>query len=190
MVTTSAQYTTVFSKGVYDPANNANPILGLTIEGSGSSRTLKYFTNGALVLQAGLSGVVGNWVHLAIVSTGSTVTVYQNGTAIAAASSSTSVTDVISPLLIGSVLGGDTATSTRMANMEFTGSLTNFRINIGNARYTTTFSVPPLPLTVGNFTRLLIAGGSLTSVATDVTSLNTITVGVGIAYSTENLPLC
>jgi len=190
MVTTSAQYTTVFSKGVYDPANNANPILGLTIEGSGSSRTLKYFTNGALVVQAGLSGVIGNWVHLAIVSSGSAVTVYQNGTAIATASSSTSVTDIVSPLLIGSVLGGDTAISTRMTNMEFTGSLTNFRINIGNARYTSTFSVPPLPLTVGTYTKLLVAGGSLTSVATDVTSLNTVTVGVGIAYSTENLPLC
>jgi hypothetical protein len=190
MVTTSSQYSTIFSKGVYDPANNTRPTLGLTIEGSGSSRTLKYFTNSNLVLQASLSGVVGNWVHFAVVSTGSTVSVYQNGTAIATVSSSTSVTDVTSPLLIGSVLGGDTAVSTSMANMEFTGSLTNFRINIGNARYTSTFSVPPLPLTVGNFTKLLIAGGSLTSVATDVTSFNTISVGVGIAYSTENLPLC
>jgi hypothetical protein len=188
IASTSSTYTTVFSKGVYDPANNAYPILGLSIQGSGSSRTLKYFIGG-LVVQTALTGVVNNWVHFAVVSTGTNVVIYQNGTSIASAAYTGSVTDVTNPLLIGSVMGGDLANSTSMANMEFTGSLTNFRINIGAARYTTNFTTPSLPLTIGPYTKLLVAGASLTNVATDVTSFNTVSVGVGIAYETDDLPL-
>jgi len=81
--------------------------------------------------------VLNRWIHIAIVRSGSTVTMYENGTSVA----TLTMTNTIN---FGTALtiGSDRATS-----YPFEGYLSNVRLVIGTAVYTSNFTTPTSPLT-------------------------------------------
>jgi len=84
------------------------------------------------------------WYHLACVRSGSTITVYLNGTSIGTVSNSSNLTD--NDCRIGDYGGGF---------VPFNGYISNFRIVKGTAVYTEAFTPPTAPLTAITNTSLL-----------------------------------
>ena len=94
---------------------------------------------------AGVGVLAGTWYHIACVRSGSTITVYLNGTSIGSVSNSSNLTD--NDCRIGE-WGGGTAG-------PFNGYISNLRIVKGTAVYTAAFTPPTAPLTAITNTSLL-----------------------------------
>ena len=105
----------------------------------------------------GVGMTVGQWTHVAAVRSGSTMTLYVNGTSVGSTTNSSNLTDTL--FRIGSAgYTGD----------YFTGYISNVRVVKGTAVYTGSFTPSTTPLTAVSGTSLLLASQTdlLTTVQT------------------------
>jgi hypothetical protein len=116
--------------------------------GVGSSALFFSFgaiSEGAAAITGSSNYVLNQWNHGAIVRSGSTFTLYQNGVSVGTTTSTATKT----PLAVNTVMGnyyasGGTLPATG-ANY-FNGYITDLRISKGYARYTATFTPPTAPI--------------------------------------------
>jgi hypothetical protein len=134
-----------------------------------TNANIQLYLNGSLFIQGSLSAsIAGRWMHLAVVRSGTTVTIYEDGVSRASGTSSYSVATTLL------YIGRQAARSPTDYAGNLDGYIDDFRITKG-ARYTASFTPPTAPL-------------SLPGVATDLTknrSLQTL-VGSGVTYSSSN----
>lgn len=119
--------------------------------GHNSANTLKYNVafNGTFPAIESTNNIIYNaWSHLALVRSGSTITLYVNGTSEGTATSSATVTGTANNWWIGAA--GDSVTTS-----YFHGYISNLRALKGTAQYTSTFTPPTSPLTAITNTSLL-----------------------------------
>jgi hypothetical protein len=148
-------YATGFGSGGYGTmvgasSGSASNIFQLQTWSGATSRILGYVgaASGAGNLSPTLSQTVLNrWIHIAVVRSGSTVTMYENGVSVATLTMSNTIN-------FGSTMqvGADGA-----ANYSFQGYLTDSRLVIGTAVYTSTFTPPTAPLTAISGTTVLLS---------------------------------
>jgi hypothetical protein len=130
----------------------------------------------------GLGRVHNTWQHWAIVSNGTTISIYKDGVfAIGSNRSNAGLIDNITDnLFIGSESGGSNG---------FKGLITNFRVVKGQAMYDptqSTITVPTIPLWSNSNTELLLRAVDSGSLTTDSSSRNRISVGTGSnAFSSD-----
>jgi len=146
-------YATGYGSGGYGTMvdasfTSASNVFQLSTWSGAPNRILGYV--GALAGAGNLSPtlaqpVLNRWIHIAVVRSGSTVTMYENGTSVA----TLTMTNTIN---FGTALtiGSDRATS-----YPFEGYLSNVRLVIGTAVYTSNFTTPTSPLTPVTNTILL-----------------------------------
>lgn len=103
------------------------------------------YTGGGFVCTASIAPPLNSWSHLAYVRNGSTVTIYLNGISIVTGTTSNNLSD--RNFTIATVSAG-TAT-------YYQTYISNFRVVVGSAVYTTTFTPPASPLTAITNTSLL-----------------------------------
>ena len=111
-----------------------------------ASNVIIFLTSSA-VITASTAAQLNAWNHVALVRSGSTITLYLNGTNVGQATNATSFT-------------GDAANGVRIGaeyptGFEFTGYISNLRIVKGTAVYTSNFTPPTAPLTAITNTSLL-----------------------------------
>lgn len=148
-----------------------------------------YFNAGGATSVAASAGVgfnTGTWYHLAMVRSGTTVTGYINGTAVASMTYSANMTD--NKCTIGSH-GGSGGPG------RFWGYISNFRVVKGTAVYTANFTPPTSPLTAIANTSLLTCTENSGTTISDLSSNNfTIenydlqTAGAYSVFPTNNSP--
>lgn len=155
-MTPGYQYPRPFSVGSFPSAS-----IAVSIEGG----SFYLWSNGGVVASVALSNYEEQWVHFAVSRASGTVRIFQNGAEIASVSNSSNITADNIPLVVGNETN---VTSTA----GFTGYITNFRWTKGEAIYTTQFTVPNQPLTVGANTKLLLLAASLVNATVDSTDLN------------------
>jgi hypothetical protein len=108
-----------------------------------------YYSGGNTLLAASNVIVLNTWSHHAVVRNSNTLTYYINGVSVATVAFSTTVNDSAAFFTIGN--GGDTNYTT----YPFTGYISNYRLVIGTAVYTSNFTPSITPLTAIANTRLL-----------------------------------
>lgn len=108
--------------------------------------TIRLYSNGNIAISSSGAVASNTWVHLALVSNSSNVTIYVNGTSVATGSYS-GKTFTNTPFQINRGYGGPTA--------GIDGYISNARLVVGTAVYTSNFTPPISPLTVVANTRLL-----------------------------------
>ena len=119
----------------------------------GGNWTLEMSNNGAsnqVVLP--FTRTLNAWQHIAIVKSGTAVTVYRNGASVGAGTITGSVNTSGKSLRIGDNNVG--------SNQWFTGNLSNFRLVKGTALYTAPFTPPTTPLAAIANTSLLTCNAS------------------------------
>ena len=95
------------------------------------------------VLMYATTAMVGQWAHIAIVRSGSTGTAYINGVSVGTFTDSTNFNT------------GQLYIASQAATNYLTGYISNFRVVVGSAVYTTAFTPPTSPLTAISGTSLL-----------------------------------
>ena len=143
-------YQRIFSFGTYNAANS----LGLEVNSNDNGQIRRWATwyNGSGASLSTNNAVDTNiWYHVAMVRSGTTITLYVNGisTGLTVTSASAAV-NTSQAFYIGSLQGFESDTSAC-----FKGYISNFRILKGTALYTTTFTPPTSPLTPITNTQLL-----------------------------------
>ena len=103
------------------------------------------YTNSAYPITAASAAPLNAWTHLALVRSGSTLTLYVNGVSAGTASNSSNFSDGY----------GYIAVATGAGSGEYPGYISNFRINNTTAVYTTTFTPPTTILSAITGTSLL-----------------------------------
>jgi len=106
------------------------------------------YSEGGPAIESSSGAVTANqWTHLAAVRSGSTITLYVNGTSVGTRTNGTAGTNRTTLVTIGYLqyLGGD----------KLTGYVSNLRIVKGTAVYTSTFTPSTTPLTAVSNTQLL-----------------------------------
>jgi hypothetical protein len=143
-------YSRIFAFGTYNAVNS----LGLEINSNESSFIRKFIIwyNGTAYQVSTNNAVDTNiWYHVAVVRSGTIITLYINGTStgltITSASAAVNTTQAF---YIASLQGYESDTSAALK-----GYISNFRILKGTALYTTTFTPPTTPLTAIANTSLL-----------------------------------
>jgi hypothetical protein len=119
--------------------------------GHGSANTSKYNVafNGSFPVIQSTSDITYNaWSHIALVRSGSTITLYVNGVANGTATSSATVTGTANSWWVGTA--GDA-----VSGGEFNGYISNLRAVKGAAVYTSAFTPSTTPLTAISGTGLL-----------------------------------
>lgn len=132
--TTLAQFQRVFTVGDY-PAID----FGVSIE----SGTFYFWSGGDsdTDYSSASATTTNTWYHWAVVRTGTTLSVYRDGTLRGSAVSNTdNINDSSTPFIVGN-------THTFATNAAFVGQITNFRLVKGLAVYTGNFTVPTSALT-------------------------------------------
>jgi hypothetical protein len=130
-VSASAWY--VLGKG--DAASAAGSTLSFYTGPSGT--TWDFYYGGSTLSLTPPSVNPGQWTHIAVVRSTTTITIYKNGTSFSTGNISTnSINTTTSPLYVGGYA----------ALTPFTGYIKDFRITKGIARYTTTFTPPTTPV--------------------------------------------
>jgi hypothetical protein len=130
---------------------------------------IELYLNGSSFINVPLSAsIVGRWVHIAIVRSGSTIRIYENGTSVGSGTSSYSVPASIC------YIGKQLPRSPTNYGHNLDGYIDDLKITKG-ARYTANFTPPTAPL-------------SLPGVVTDLTKNRSIaTLRNGPTYSGGNL---
>ena len=134
-------YQTLFNKGY----TSAGSLLFQTDNGNGRMRI--YIGSSNVISEAG-TGSTNTWIHYALVRSGTTLTLYRDGTSSGSATNSTNINNT-STLYIGSSV-------TTSPDYPFTGYISNLRIVKGTALYTSNFTPPTAPLTAITNTSLLL----------------------------------
>jgi hypothetical protein len=91
------------------------------------------------------------WVHVAAVKNGTNLSIYQNGTSVASATQTATITDGGKALLVGWQQG-------QPASTYWDGYISNYRLVKSTALYTSNFTPPTAPLTAITNTSLLLNG--------------------------------
>jgi len=105
---------------------------------------LNIYVGGTNAASSTLLGA-NQWVHVAMVRSGSTVTLYQNGVSVATVTTSANLTDGYC------TIGGF------ISDGYWNGYISNTRVVKGTAVYTSTFTPPTAPLTAITNTQLLLS---------------------------------
>ena len=109
--------------------------------GHSSSSTTQYqlALNGSGFPSINAGTIIYNaWAHIAVVRSGSTISLYLNGTSVGSATSSVNLTGTTGSLFIGTTGDG-------VAGGAINGHIDDLRITKGVARYNGNFSVPTAP---------------------------------------------
>jgi hypothetical protein len=111
-----------------------------------NTNKLAFYVNNTLIATATTTFTVGQWYHVAVARSGSTLQLFVNGTSEASVSNSTNIADIADVLTIGAY-----------SNLSeyFSGYLSNVRIVKGTAVYTAAFTPSTTPLTAITNTSLL-----------------------------------
>ena len=123
---------------------DSNTSTGLELYWGSSGSTLKLYTNGSANNVGGSTR--NGWSHYAVVRSGSTITVYYDGTSVGTISNSTTFSGdftIGGEYYNGAITGG------------LSGPISNFRYIKGTALYTSNFTPPTAPLTNVTNTKLL-----------------------------------
>lgn len=140
------------SKMIYDarPSSAAGLYPTLYINGSNA---ITYFTNGSDRI-TGASPVLNTWQHVAVVRASGVTKLYINGT-----QSGSSYTDA-NTYINGAarpIIGADGG---NVASQNYAGYISNLRVVVGVAIYTSNFTPPTTPLTATAQTTLLICNSN------------------------------
>ena len=145
------------------------------------------YSEGGPAIESSSGAVTANqWTHLAAVRSGSTITLYVNGTSVGTRTNGTAGTNRATLVTVGYLqyLGGD----------RMTGYVSNLRIVKGTAVYTSAFTPSTTPLTAVSGTELLTCQSNRfidNSSSPKTASVNGVTVqrfnpfGTSTAYSTS-----
>ena len=117
--------------------------------------TYVFYSGGALVLQTAAVASANVWNHFAVVRSGTTVTIYHNGSSVGTATLGSTVTGAATTTVTANGTGGVGS---------ITGYMSNVRIVRGTAVYTGAFTPSIIPLTAVTNTQLLMnamSGGFL-----------------------------
>jgi hypothetical protein len=117
--------------------------------------TYVFYSGGALVLQTAAVASANVWNHFAVVRSGTTVTIYHNGSSVGTATLGSTVTGAATTTVTANGTGGVGS---------ITGYMSNVRIVRGTAVYTGAFTPSTIPLTAITNTQLLmnaVSGGFL-----------------------------
>ena len=147
----SSSWPRIFTVGSY-PAS-----FGVSIEGG----VMYVWLAGNWRLSASVGTISNQWVHFAVVRTGTSLRIYKNGVLLGQTTNSSNVTNSSTALFIG---------SEGTASTYFGGLITNFHIVKGTALYTSAFT-PSGPITPVADTKLLLRADESGSVATDSSAL-------------------
>lgn len=117
------------------------------------------------------------WLHVAAVRSGTTVTLYLNGVSVATGSSSKNEDYSVVDFNIATCRSDNLSPATGNAGLSFSGYISNLRVVKGTAVYTSAFTPPTSPLTAISGTSLLTCqSGSGSTFADNSTNNFTITV--------------
>ena len=134
-----ANFQTIYDKG-YTAAG------ALLIQTGSGNGTLIVYVAGIATITASSASSVGVWDHYALVRSGTTLTLYKNGTSVGSATNSTNFNSTASLFFAGSTGGG---------GYYVNGYVSNARVVKGTAVYTANFTPPTTPLTAITNTSLL-----------------------------------
>ena len=123
----------------------------LRISTGNNNDTFEVASGGSGIFSASTSFSSGVWYHVALVRSGTTLTLYQNGVSVGSATNSQSF--VSSTFIIGDVQGVGQP-------YRLKGYISNFRLVKGTAVYTAAFTPPTSPLTAITNTQLLTCQSS------------------------------
>jgi hypothetical protein len=126
-------------KAIYSTATSG----GLYVYLTGSSVVVRVYAVTTLITAGTI--VAGQWSHIAVTRSGTTVTLYVNGTSVGTATSSQSFAQATT--YIGSEDG---------ATFYYAGYISNLRLVKGSVVYTSAFTPPTTPLTAITNTSLLL----------------------------------
>ncbi len=164
---TSSSYPRVFSVGAFPSA-----ALGVSIETS----SFYLWLNGSTFFGVSLSNYLNQWVHFAVVRSGTSLTAYQNGTSISTSTSNANITNTSSSLNIG---------SEGASNTYFGGYMSQFRWT-NSAVYTSNFPKPTTILQPLAQTKLLLLFSSSSELLKDSSGLNkTVTNNNGVTWNSS-----
>ena len=150
--TGQANYSGIFDTRATNVSSTTGIVVNLTPSGY-----LNFYINGNNYTSATLLGA-NNWTHVALVRSGSTISMYQNGVSVASVSYATSLSSGY--FWVGSLAGP-------AASGYWQGYIDELRISKGFARYTANFTAPtsifpstgPIPVPTPNVEYLVVAGG-------------------------------
>ena len=123
--TSLTDYQTVYSFG-YSSAGSFSIQSGFS-----NGRWIVYISGSAIATESGAAVSTNTWYHIAVVRSGSTVTIYRNGTSVASGTSSGDINYSAAALTIGSA-----------STYPLIGYIDDLRITKGYARYTANFTSP------------------------------------------------
>jgi hypothetical protein len=133
------------------------------------------YTGGSFIATASVAPALNTWSHLAYVRNGSAITIYLNGVSIATGTTSNNLSDTA--FRIASTQSG--------AAIYFQSFISNFRVVVGSAVYTTAFTPSVTPLTAIANTVLLTCQ---TNAFKDVSTSNLSITKAGAAKITAVQP--
>jgi hypothetical protein len=137
----TVNYGSIFSTTTtYSTANS------LRISTGNNTNTFEVASSGGGIINASTAFTPNSWIHIALVRSGTTLTLYQNGVSVGSATNSQSF--VSDTFIIGDVQGAG-------APYALNGYISNFRVVKGTAVYTAAFTPPTTPLTAISGTSLL-----------------------------------
>jgi hypothetical protein len=146
--TGSPLYPRIFSFGTYNAANSIG--LELNSNDPGRVNAFSIWYNGTQSYSANSLVAVGNWYHCAMVRSGTTITLYLNGTSILTITGASAAVNTSQAFYIASLHAFEST-----ADACFKGNISNLRIVKGTAVYTAAFTPPTTPLTAISGTSLL-----------------------------------
>ena len=124
---------------------------GILFQSDGTNYIFKKHGGSALLTGPGLE--IGQWTHVAVTRSGTSLKMFYNGTEVASATDSTDITGT-AVTYIGSTIA------------YWDGKISNLRLVIGSAVYTSSFRPPTAPLTNITNTVLLCCNNSSTTGST------------------------
>jgi hypothetical protein len=145
-------------RGMFDTRSSQSSTSGIMLRENGAGYLV--YGNGTTLITTGSVRTANTWVHLAIVRSGSTITLYVNGTSAGTATNSTNYSD--GQCLISGFV------DTKATPYGFLGYIDELRVTKGIARYNSNFTIPssaypnntytPVTATVIDLTKNKITG--------------------------------